>query len=209
MNITKQQYLNDPCGTSSLPYWKAVKMAVPETMLIQHHRQFRDECLADYMDEPYFRLFHDLQALPAAALPDGFRLYDASPAEYAAHINQCYVGASMTDEEIRSYFRHSVYAPELWIAVQDCHSKKIAATGIAELDEQVGEGILEWIQVSPDYRRAGLGAYVVTELLNRIAGRAQFATVSGQVNNPSKPEFLYRRCGFKGNDIWHILTKKA
>lgn len=208
MNITEQQYLKNPCGTSSLPYWKAVRMDVPEHMLILHDRQFSGECLTNYIDEPYFRLYHDLQMLHTAILPDGFQLWEAAPAEYAAHINQCYIGASMTEAEIKSYFQHSVYLPELWIAVQEWESKKIVATGIAELDEQVGEGILEWIQVSPAYRGRGLGAYVVTELLTRMAQKAKFATVSGQINNPSKPEKLYRKCGFQGNDVWHILRKR-
>ncbi|MCM1189868.1 MAG: GNAT family N-acetyltransferase [bacterium] len=208
MNITKQQYLSDPCGVSSLPYWKAVRTDIPENMLIQHDRDFCDKILTDYTDEPYFRLYHDLQMLRAASLPDGFRLCEAAPAEYAAHINQCYDGVSITEAEIKSYFQHSVYWAALWIAVQECKSKKIVATGIAELDEQAGEGILEWIQVSPAYRGLRLGTYVVAKLLTRIAQKAQFATVSGQVNNPFKPESLYRKCGFQGNDIWHILKKK-
>ncbi|MCM1237187.1 MAG: GNAT family N-acetyltransferase [Ruminococcus flavefaciens] len=208
MNITRQQYLSNPCRESSLPYWKAVRMDVPENMLIQHDRHFCGECFTDYLDEPYFRLYHDLQMLRAAILPDGFRLREAAPAEYAAHINQCYAGVSITEAEIKSYFQRSVYSAALWIAVQECKSQKIVATGIAELDEQVGEGILEWIQVSPAYRGLGLGTYVVTELLTRIAQKAQFATVSGQINNPSKPERLYRKCGFQGNDIWHVLRKR-
>ncbi len=35
-----------------------------------------------------------------------------------------------------------------------------------------------------------------------------FATVSGKVTNKTKPEKLYRRCGFTGDDIWHILKSK-
>ncbi len=208
MKITQRQYLQDPCGVSSLPYWKAVKLDVPENMLVLHDRDFRADAFPEYADEPYFRLYHDLRGLRAASLPDGFRLCGAAPAEYAAHINQCYPGASMTEAKIKSYFQHSVYAAELWIAVRESKSGKIAATGIAELDEQVGEGILEWIQVSPAYRGLGLGTCVVTELLNRMAGKAQFATVSGQINNPSEPERLYRKCGFQGHDVWHILRRK-
>jgi len=208
MHITKEQYLKNPCGASSLPYWKVVRTEAPENMLIRHDRYFCGECLTDYTDEPYFRLYHDLQMLRAPILPDGFQLCEAAPAEYAAHINQCYAGMSITGAEIQSYLQHSVYAAELWIAVRESETKKIAATGIAELDEQVDEGILEWIQVSPAYRGLGLGTYVVAELLTRIAKKARFATVSGQINNPSRPESLYRKCGFQGNDIWHILRKR-
>jgi len=208
MNITKQQYLSNPCGQSSLPYWKAVQMDVPGNMLILHDRHFRDTYLTDYTDAPYFRLYHNLQTLHPAILPNGFQLCKAAPAAYAAHINQCYIGASMSEAEIQSYFQHRVYSAELWIAVQECKSRKIAATGIAEFDKDIGEGVLEWIQVSPTYRGLGLGTYVVSELLKRMAPKAQFATVSGEINNPSHPENLYRKCGFQGNDIWHILTKR-
>lgn len=38
--------------------------------------------------------------------------------------------------------------------------------------------------------------------------KSDFVTVSGKVDNDTKPEFLYRKCGFTGEDIWHILTKK-
>lgn len=141
MNITKQQYLQNPCGESSLPYWKAIRMDVPDNMLIQHDRHFCGECLTDYIDEPYFRLYHDLKTLRAAILPDGFRLCEASPSEYAAHINSCYADISVTEAEVQSYSRHSVYSADLWIAVQACNSEEIVATGIAEFDAQVGEGI--------------------------------------------------------------------
>ena len=137
MNITKRQYLSNPCGESSLPYWKTVNMNVPENMLIKHNRNFGGECFVDYIDEPYFRLYHDLKMLRTSILPDGFQLCEASPAEYAAHINQCYADISITEEEIKSYFQHSVYSAALCIAVQECKSKKIVASGVAELDEQI------------------------------------------------------------------------
>ena len=37
---------------------------------------------------------------------------------------------------------------------------------------------------------------LVNELLLRMKPMARFATVSGQVNNLSSPEKLYRKCGF-------------
>lgn len=209
MKISREAYRNNPCRVSSLPYWKTVRMAVPENMIILHDDDFCEGCFEDYVDEPYFRLYHNLQEVRTVSLPDGFGLCHAAFAEYAAHINQCYAGIAVTETEIASYVRHSVYAPELWIAIQELKTGKIAATGIAELDAQIGEGILEWIQVSPEYRGFGLGTCVVTELLYRMAAKkAQFATVSGRINNSSKPEFLYRKCGFQGNDVWHVLNEK-
>ena len=208
MNLSKETYLKNPCRASALPYWKAVRLAVPEDMLVLHEFAFHAGYLTDYTDEPYFRLYHDLQGLPPAVLPDGLQLFDAAPADYGAHISRCYTGMSAAAAEIGSYVQHSVYSADLWVAVRERESGKIAGTGIAEFDAQMGEGILEWIQVSPECRGRGFGTSLVAELLHRIAAKAEFATVSGQVRNPSEPEKLYRKCGFTGNDVWHVLRKK-
>ena len=96
----------------------------------------------------------------------------------------------------------------LWLAVKDNLTEITVATGIAELDIRIGEGILEWIQVSPEYRHMELGTFVVNELLRRMKGNADFVTVSGKVNNKTNPLALYERCGFSEKVIWHVLSKQ-
>ena len=113
----------------------------------------------------------------------------------------------MTPEELEARKKLPVYDPVLWIAVRDRETGQIAATGIAELDARIGEGILEWIQVSPEYRRRGLGQYIVKELLYRIKDKARFVTVSGKANNPDNPYALYCACGFGNPVIWHVVRK--
>lgn len=49
---------------------------------------------------------------------------------------------------------------------------------------------------------------IVNTPLSKARDTARFATVSGKTNDPSDPERLYRKCGFAGSDIWHILTPK-
>ena len=205
--ITKQQYLADPCATASIPYWKAKTISVPEGMMILHHTEYDVEKYPEYVDEPYFRLKHDLQDLSVPALPDGFSICNAMPEDFARHINKCYNGIGVSAEELRRYAERPVYHPSLWLAVKADRTGEIAATGIAELDREIGEGVLEWIQVTKEYRGLGLGSFVVSELLWRMKDLAKFATVSGRCDNPANPEALYRRCGFKGNDVWHILRK--
>lgn len=68
--------------------------------------------------------------------------------------------------------------------------------------------IIEWVQVLPDYRGQRIGQMLVNELLYRMRETASFATVSGKVANNTHPEILYGKCGFAGNDIWHILHRK-
>lgn len=91
----------------------------------------------------------------------------------------------------------------------DMHQKNnhIIASGIAEYDYEIKEGILEWIQVLPQYQHQGYGKIIVCELLNRLKSVcASFVAVSGLVDNETNPEKLYRSCGFTGNDIVYIHT---
>lgn len=205
--ITKEEYLKNPCGVRSIPYWKAKSITIPDGMIILHQCEYDKAQYQHYIDEPYFRLIHDLKGLAKPVLPQGYSLCTASLSEYAAHISSCYEGIGITEEELRSYTTRPVYDTALWLAVKDDQTGNIVATGIAELDREIGEGILEWIQVSQDYRRKGLGRYIVSELLWRMKGKAGFATVSGQCNNATNPEGVYRKCGFTGKDVWHILRK--
>ena len=206
--LTKDQYLADPCKVASIPYWKAKSITIPDGMKILHRDEYDVVDYQQYIDEPYFRLIHNLKGLAEPVLPQGYSLCTATLFEYAAHISSCYEEIGITAEELHGYTLRPVYDAALWLAVKETHTGTIVATGIAELDREIGEGILEWIQVSQNHRGKGLGRYVVSELLWRMKGKAGFATVSGQCNNASNPEKLYRKCGFTGNDVWHILRKR-
>lgn len=207
--MNKQIYLKNPCGTLSIPFWKAKQIHIPDDMKILHHKDFNETEYKFYIDEPYFRISHDLKNILTPQLPHGYSLCDITLGDFAKHINQCYNDICISKTELQAYTKRPVYDSSLWIAVKDNANNSIVATGIAELDCECNEGILEWIQVSENYRRIGLESYIVNELLCRMKNIAQFATVSGQCNNLTNPEKLYRKCGFVGNDIWHILKKKS
>ncbi len=205
--MNAEQYLADPCGASSLPFWKTEQFAVPEGICVYRDDAFSARSI-EGVDEPYFKLMYDLRQVQPAALPAGFRLVSADVVDFARHINSCYDAEGLSEAELLGYRRRQTYDPALWLAVADEESGALAATGIGELDTRIGEGILEWIQVSPAYRRRGLGRFLVCELLRSMQGRARFATVSGRVNNPDKPLALYTACGFKNPVIWHVVITK-
>ena len=204
-----EEYLNDPCGTASIPYWKQKDITIPEHMKIVHDRDYREDLYADYVDEPYFRLRHDMKQIGSAAMP-GVEIIAGSPdtVAFVELINASYDDLSMTLEQLEGYRRTPVYRPELWLLLKERETGRVVAGGIADHDQEAGELILEWIQVHPAYRGRGYGQLVVNSLLLRTQGVARFATVSGRVKNPTEPERLYRRCGFTGQDIWHILTRQ-
>lgn len=207
MTINKNEYLICPCKTASIPYWKAKSISIPDGVHIVHQDNFTKTEYQHYIDEPYFRLIHNLQNLSAQALPCGYSLYNATLKDFVEHINVCYSKISVTESDLRDYTTRPVYDSALWLAVKDNQTNKVVATGIAELDKEIGEGVLEWIQVSEQHRRCGLGKYVVSELLWRMKDKAKFATVSGQCNNSTNPEEVYRKCGFTGFDVWHVLRR--
>ena len=205
--MEKKNYLSDPCSASSLPFWKTETVTIPDFLKIIRDDEYQQKKVdyAGYFDEPYFKLFHFLRDLQPPTLPDGFMLAEIGIADFARHIRECYAEGGISEVDLQRYTSHPVYDPSLWIAIKDKRTEKTAATGIAEFDARIGEGILEWIQVSPEYRGRGLGAFVVNELLCRMQGKAGFVTVSGKVNDPTNPHSLYERCGFSGKVIWHVM----
>ena len=207
--LSLQEYLSNPCGTLSIPYWKSKGLTVPENMKIIHDRDYFSEMFSDYNDEPYFRLFHPLKDIGQSMLND-IEIVSGSHniEEFIQLINASYSDLSVTKEQIESYRSTPVYCPDLWILLKKPRSDTVIAGGIADYDRETNELILEWIQVLPSYRKQGYGQFIVNNLLLKMKGIATFATVSGKINNPTNPQGLYRKCGFTGNDVWHILTQK-
>ena len=207
--VNKEAYLQDPCGASSLPYWKTNCIPVPENLLILREDDPRlDELCKACADTPYFKLIHRMQRVDPITLPKGFRFVLPDEAALCEHIAACYKSERVSASELAACRLRPTFSPDLWLAIIDEATDEIVASGIGEVDGEIREGILEWIQVSPAYRRRGLGRFLVCELLRRMQGRAQFATVSGRVNNPDKPFALYTGCGFKNPVIWHVIKTK-
>ena len=209
-HLTLPEYLNNPCGALSIPYWKAKNIVIPPEMKILHDKDFSVDILSDYTDEKYFRLYHNLKEIPQI-ITDDFDVITATQRDIKSIvqiINDSYTDISVNKDLIKSYTKTPVYNADLWVMVKEKATNKYVGCGIADFDAEAKELILEWIQVLPQYRGKKIGQFIVTELLFRMKGVADFATVSGKVDNLTNPEALYRKSGFVGDDVWHILHKK-
>jgi GNAT superfamily N-acetyltransferase len=180
---------------------------------ILHERYLSGFDRTGMVGERYFRLLHDLTNTGSGRLPGG---YAFAPVEMprqagimAALISACYGGTVPDAREVVAWTQSPVFHPDLWVAVVETAGRTTVALGIAELDRQVGEGSLEWLQVLPGHRGHGVGTALVCRLLSLLREQAAFATVSGAINSPHVPERLYRRCGFLGNDVWHVLSRPS
>ncbi|MGL4336340.1 MAG: GNAT family N-acetyltransferase [Turicibacter sp.] len=211
--MTKEIYLNNPCKTYALPYWKQKDIIIPDHFKIIHDSEFNKSYLTQYSDKQYFRLLHNLNLINTSQLitePYYIRSVNlSSEKEIVVNmINSCYSTISVDLVKITNWTTETTFDNDLWIWIIDGMSNTPVALGIANFDPELKEGSLEWIQVMPEYRRKGLGQLIVTELLVRLNTKATFVTVSGEVDNMTNPENLYRKCGFVGHDIWHVLSKK-
>lgn len=210
--ITIDDYIDNPCYMSSMPYWKYITFEFPPFMKFVHDDNFKEEMLKQYNDEVFFRISHPLVTIPKSNLANQFKIITVNPHmkvdEIVSFINRCYADIGVCVEQVASWRQDKVFDPDLWVWIIESVTNQPVALGIADLDQEVGEGILEWIQVLPQYWRMGIGKLVVIELLHRIKQKAKFATVSGKLHNDSNPEALYRSCGFIGDDLWHILSEK-
>ena len=206
--ISLKDYLNDPCGTLSIPYWKWQQTVLPDGLKIVHQRDFVP-VRQEYQDEPYFRLRHDLKNICVTEL-DAYTVKASEEGDIpdiVSIINGSYSNIRVTKDQVHSWQKYPVYDPDLWLIAID-ETRKTVGCAIADLDGDAKEGILEWIQVLPEYRGRGIGKLLVSQLLCRMQGKADFATVSGSCLNESNPEKLYRSCGFSGADVWHIQRKR-
>jgi ribosomal protein S18 acetylase RimI-like enzyme len=156
----------------------------------------------------YFRIIHEGKP-PKDVCEKGFQYQVVNPSEdlprVASFINRCYENISVNERIVESWLDHPVYDPKLWVWIKESRTDQFAALGITEIDHRVPEASLEWVQVHPDFQRRGLGRAIVCELLRRVSPWVDFTTVSGELNNPSNPEKLYRQLGFKGSDVWWML----
>ena len=203
--MTKNDYLASPSKASSLPYWKSVSFVIPDNMLVIRDDQYRKEDYPNYIDEPYYKMVHRLDNVGAPILDKAYKLVRSETIDFVNHINECY-GDSLTLEDLANYQKRPSFDEDLWVSVVNFHGK-IIASAVGEVDKEIREGIIEWVEVSKEYRKQGLGTFLVNKLLSLMKNKADFVTVSGRLNSEHQPIKLYQKCGFKEEVIWHIMKK--
>ena len=202
MGISKEEYLKNPTSASSLSYFKS------NTININKKIEIVDKVEDNTLNKYYFKLVHYLDNIQDIKLDDNYIFTDANINEFNDHINSCYDDININVEVLKEYQNSIVYEEKLWIAIKDVNNNKIIGSIIASFDKDIKEGYIEWLQISKEYRCLGLGFVLVNELLRRLKNKAQFVTVSGDVNNPYHPLSLYQKCGFGEIKIFKITDLK-
>lgn len=204
-----EEYLKNPCRYSALPFYKEVKQN--NDLLVIHNDEVNQGHLKNITSHKrFFRIFHDLRNVDTVNI-QGFvnRKFSADTDidKVIAIINGSYSNIRITSKEVNEMIKDTVYHSDLWNFIIDESTGQEIALGICQYDEVVSEVVFDWIQVLPEYRGKGIASMLVTHLLSDVPKNAKFATVSGDMDNPSSPEKLYKKCGFTGNDVWYIIKK--
>ena len=201
--MTKEMYLNNPCGMLSIPYWKFKDMSIPNSIDILHQNEFHSQ-YKDY--QRYFRLIHHLKNINPITLQ--VQTLEITK-DLVSLMNICFKDEHivLSLRDLYALQEHSTYRKDLWMGIEV--KDKLIGCAIAEYDLECREGSIEWICVLPEYQRRGYGSKLIFALLYKLKELgADFVTVSGRLDNGSQPEKLYRFCGFTGSDIWYICKKE-
>jgi GNAT superfamily N-acetyltransferase len=201
-------YISDPCGSLSTAFWKKNHFKTPDSIEIVREK----DSFESTDGTRYFKLTHNLGIISDCELPSGYCFRNVQLPEdtgaVADFINRCY-GYSFTADDVLHWTKYPVFDDKLWVFIRNERTQEPVALGVADFDKEIGEGSLEWIQVLPEMRGRGFGSLIVNELLSRLKGKAKFVTVSGECDNPTNPEKLYRKCRFVGDEIWRVVRKEG
>lgn len=88
MTLRLEEYLKDPCGTLSIPYWKWKAYAFSDMIEIVHKREIKAE--ANNVGEAYFRLYHDLSRTESERDAKIHTVNENETGVFARMIDACY-----------------------------------------------------------------------------------------------------------------------
>lgn len=201
------EYLKNPCRFSALPLYKEVRQN--NDILVVHNNEFKEELVKNSkLHQKFFRITHNFKDVNIVDIP-GYKTkkcnINIDSKKVIDIINKSYLNIKFTKDEVNLMIKDVVYSSKMWIFIIDETTNIEVALGICQYDKITLEVIFDWIQVLPEYRGKGIGSMLVSHLLSIPPEGSKFATVSGDIDGTSSPEKLYRKCGFIGTDIWHII----
>ena len=85
--ITKDEYLSNPCGTLSIPYWKNKIIKIPNNIVIIHQNNFNNQ-FNKY--QRFFRLSHLLESIVIPNIKAEIINLDTDKMALINMINTCY-----------------------------------------------------------------------------------------------------------------------
>ena len=136
-----KEYLQNPCGTLSIPYWKAKTLVIPDSMRIIHCSNWNGQ-YGNF--QRFFRIKHDLNDLSPIDYDYDTLSIDYQATQLCEMINESYKHENIvvSEQDIPQWKQHKTFREELCVYI-NADNGKMAASGIAEFDEVCREGTAE------------------------------------------------------------------
>ena len=124
--LTRQEYLQNPCRASALPYWKLCAGNLPEGVEVIHEKE-AGKRIGDVSTaiERYFRLFHHLDTLSIDShseimLQTAWKEVNV----FAEIINASYPDLRVSEAQLLQLQAQACFSPEGWVVALDRQSGK-------------------------------------------------------------------------------------
>ena len=136
-----KEYLQNPCGTLSIPYWKAKTLAIPDSMRIIHCSNWNGQ-YGNF--QRFFRIKHYLNDLSPIDYDYDTLSIDYQATQLCEMINESYKHENIvvSEQDILQWKQHKTFREELCVYM-NADNGKMAASGIAEFDEVCREDLKE------------------------------------------------------------------
>jgi GNAT superfamily N-acetyltransferase len=219
-------FASDTQGVNRLEAWTKDSLVLywrcddrQPSLLISRKLAYQSSAIMhqDFLDSPTvagfkrwesrYRLIYRDMPVPPSETPEGFRLAGVVNSREEAQAVAAHIEQEGPLAQVQDWLQSPAFAPDLWWWLIDEASDQPAGIAIADLDAQLHEASLLWVQIFAPYQGRGLGRFMIHDLLRRIGGRALFTTVSGVVEDRDNPGAFFQRCGFSGSDVWWFLSR--
>ena len=109
-----KEYLQNPCGTLSIPYWKAKTLAIPDSMRIIHCSNWNGQ-YGNF--QRFFRIKHDLNDLSPIDYDYDTLSIDYQATQLCEMINESYKHENIvvSEQDILQWKQHKTFREELCV----------------------------------------------------------------------------------------------
>ena len=111
-----KEYLQNPCGTLSIPYWKAKTLAIPDSMRIIHCSNWNGQ-YGNF--QRFFRIKHDLNDLSPIDYDYDTLSIDYQATQLCEMINESYKHENIvvSEQDILQWKQHKTFREELCVYI--------------------------------------------------------------------------------------------
>lgn len=195
-------------------YWNRDEIFRIETTMLKDIDQimlneiYLNECLEEEFDveESFYRLSIYSMDYQTNERTDHYEFKTINlNNDRSRHINLLSTIFTIKEQELEDYFNTPAIKDGLSVMMVDPIKNRPVALGLGSYDPIVSEGVIEYIEILPQYQNKGVEEIIVQELTDRLAKRSYFITTSVKEKSLLK---AYLDMSYTIGGKWFLLKRK-